>query len=133
MPGKKPKATSSGNSSTTKGVVAKPIKNFALYHTFNVNIPTKDLTIKQKDIIEKKIPDLSEEEVVMMTMLITEDARLFNNYKPLFSGVELPYDGIEMTDEEGKKIIRFDLESFPIRLRWVLLKFIGMVCGKSFI
>lgn len=105
---------------------------YHLYQTFLGNIPTKDLTKKQKEVVQGKIKDLDEKQIETMIMLITEDARLNNNYKPLFSNVELPYGGFQNEEKDGNTNIEFDLEKFPIRLKWVLLKFIGMVDGKVY-
>lgn len=106
-------------------------KAYHLYQTFLGNIPVKDLTKKQKAAIQEKIKDMDEKQVETMIMLITEDARLNNNYKPLFSNVELPYGGYQK-EEDGVENIEFDLEKFPIRLKWILLKFVGMIDGKVY-
>jgi len=89
-----------------------------LYYTLNSNISKKDLPEGKKIELIKKISKLNQEQIEAFFLLICEHQKIENgiDYK------SIPYGGIKQ-----KSGVQFDLQSFPIQLRWILYKFIDIV------
>ena len=98
------------------------IEPYSLYQTFNCKLPKTDMTIEQKEKLVHYSNSLYSHQKIAFVRLIVEHSRLNN----LFSHTNAPYG---LIIEEGDSSLTFDLENFPIELRWILWKFFEM-CGE---
>lgn len=97
---------------------------YPLYSTLNVNIKKKDMPRTKKIELVGKLNKMTKTQHEAVLMLICEHARCVENYsfsKPNFS---LPYKASIV-----KQDAKFDLESLPPELKWILYKF-SQVCEK---
>ena len=93
-----------------------------LYYTLNANLPKKDLTVKNKNILLNSIPKLTKDQLEQVFLLICEHQKVKRGTDYNSENIVIPYGGT--SENLG---IQFDLTKFPIELRWVLFKFIDIV------
>ena len=96
-----------------------------LYQTFNCNIPKTDIKKIDKINILNAVKKLNYESSEMFFLLIYEHYIRNNEVREV--KVLTPY-GSKYSKEE--KTITFNLSSFPIPLRHILMKFINMIQSK---
>lgn len=95
------------------------MNTFPLYNTLAVNIPKKDLTVRQKADFMKKIKDIGETGHELIYLLI-KHYYIITDFRdtPTFS---LPYGGSTIKND-----ICFNLEDLPIPLKHIIYKFVKM-------
>lgn len=98
------------------------MNNFPLYNTLSVNLPTKDLTIKQKSDLVKHLSSFDPEECKLAYALI----RSYYLDKDKGDVLSLPYNPQLSKNKKKQSIIKFDLLDFPIPLRQLLYKFVTL-------
>jgi len=98
--------------------------NFPLYDSLSKDLPTKDLTVKQKEEFVDSIQNMDQNGKNLVYTLIqfyfmeNEDDSLVED--------ELPYDGIRENGERGLKNLTWVFTDFPTPLRHILYKFSRM-------
>jgi hypothetical protein len=96
------------------------INPYSLYQTFNCNLQTTDLPFDQKEKLKEYVDLLYDDQKTAFVRLIIEHARLSgDNILP----DSPPYKG-ELSESDGS--INFNIENFPINLKWILWKFFEM-------
>ena len=99
------------------------IQPYSLYQTFNANLPKTDLSIEQKTSLSKYTDALYDHQKIAFIRLIIEHARISGEK---VDSVSPPYTStLKHTDK-----IEFDMNLFPIPLKWILWKFFEM-CGAA--
>lgn len=92
------------------------MNNFPLYTTLSSKLPSKDLTVKQKNEIVKQIASFGEEQHKIIYTLI----RCYYLDKDRGDFLSLPY-GAHLSK---LNTVEIDLLELPIPLRHILFKFI---------
>lgn len=93
------------------------MSRFPLYDSLYKDIPINDLTLVQKKMFMKKILkiDMNGHEIIYALIKMYQVLNEENNM------IALPYKGLYYS-----KDISFDLDLFPVSLKHILLKFIGV-------
>ena len=99
------------------------MNNFPLYNSLIQNIPTKDLSVKQKEEFIKKVQNIDTKGRDLILALI-QFYRIENNKEDIKSSI--PYNGISEVTKENTENLTWSLGDFPIKLRNILYKFIIM-------
>lgn len=99
----------------------KKMSNFPLYDNLERNLPKKDLTVKQKEKIIKKIEDIDNKGRDLIVALI-QFYYIKNEHKEL--NEDLPYKGIRTKIKKDIEDITWSFTDFPIKLRHILYKFV---------
>jgi hypothetical protein len=99
---------------------------FTLYQTLCCNIPKKEPTLTQKKELAGAIDNLYEHQKVIFIRLIIEHFRVSNKESSNLDIMKIPYEGTE--DQNG---ISFDVEKFPVQLKWILLNFLKVCLGDT--
>jgi hypothetical protein len=94
---------------------------YSLYQTFDANIPSTNLLVKDKKYLVEACSKLNRDQKIAFSRLILEHARLENI--EVLDG--LPYGG-NSTDTKTE----FNLENLPNHLKWILLKFVK-ICDEN--
>jgi|SRR5579862_3365585 len=98
------------------------IESYSLYQTLDKNIPITDLTIKEKNQLKSDVSTFQEPQKIAFIRLIIEYSRINDNNVNI---KKIPYSTEIATDN-----FEFDVDNFPIKLRWILLKFCN-VCSQE--
>lgn len=94
--------------------------SYILHSTFK-NLPTHDLSSKQKRKLCKALTSLEDEEKKKAVfLLIAEHARLESGEIDIGNYI-VPYEGVAKHDN-----ISFNIEKIPISLKWILWKFMNI-------
>ncbi len=96
---------------------------YSLYHTLNQNIPTEKFLSKQKKDLFERHSLLDNEGKEAFLMLICEHARLHSGYVYNSENQKLPYGGLQ----KNRNTV-FTVEKLPPALKWILVKFLDIVC-----
>ena len=99
------------------------MNNFPLYNSLITNIPTKDLSVKQKEEFIKKVQNIDSKGRDLIFALI-QFYRIENNNKDIKNII--PYNGVSEVTKENTENLTWSLGDFPIKLRNILYKFIVM-------
>jgi hypothetical protein len=94
------------------------MSKYALYYTFNKNIPTKDLSSSQKKTFLSKVKSLDDESKRVLISLILEHA----TFNEMEIKNKLPFGCKTKQDT-----VTIDLDKLPLELRWILFKFLNVV------
>lgn len=98
------------------------MNNFPLYNSLINNIPSKDLSVKQKEELIKKVQNIDPKGRDLIFALI-QFYRIENNKD---TKSIIPYNGISEVSKENTENLIWSLGDFPIKLRNILYKFIIM-------
>lgn len=98
-------------------------EKYSLYHTLNQNLPSKKFPVKQKKSLVSRYGTLDEASREAFLMLICEHARIHDDYAYSPYSGNLPYGG----SQKGQDVI-FPFEKLPHELRWILSRFLDVVC-----
>ncbi len=101
------------------------IKPYNLYQSLDVKVPETDLKKTQKKKFTELTADLTENQKISFLKLIIEHARLNDKYNE--NSEIFPYT--ELSKNETTQLI-FDVNEFPLKLRWILFRFLE-VCNKE--
>ena len=96
---------------------------YNLYYTLNQNIPAEKFLSKQKKDLFKRHSQLGQDESQAFLMLICEHAKLCNGHVYNSENFKLPYGGVQ----KGENVM-FIVEKLPSALKWILTKFLDIVC-----
>jgi len=98
---------------------------YSLYHTLNGKLPTTKFTSNHKKDLLKRLSSIDETGKEAVLMLICEHARIHDQF--VYSeNLVLPYGGAQ----KGKDTV-FSLEKLPVDIRWILIKFLNVICKTS--
>ena len=95
--------------------------NFPLYINLAKDLPSKDLTMKQKEDFLSKTRRIDDKGTELLYVLI----RLFEKENTGSNTSDLPYEG-----KPRKNDLIFDLEKFPVSLKHILYKFLNLHCQR---
>lgn len=96
--------------------------NYGLYQTLDYDTPKKDMRSSDKKLLTKNLLKLDDSQKEAVLLLICEHARINDDY--IWNNDEntlpynLKYDKIELM---------FDVNELPIKLKWILNKFIDVI------
>jgi len=96
---------------------------FPLYDNLNQELPTKDLTLKQKDEFSKNILKIDTNGMELIYALIHV---YFMRNESVTEIVDIPYLGTKIENENNNYDVTWEIGNFPIKLRQLLYKFISM-------
>ena len=96
---------------------------FPLYDNLVQELPTKDLTLKQKDEFSKNILKIDTNGMELIYALIHF---YFIRNESATEIVDLPYAGTKIENEHNNYDITWEIGNFPIKLRQLLYKFVSM-------
>ena len=97
--------------------------SFPLYDSLAKNIPKKDLTVKQKEDISKKLGTIDDNGRNLVYALIQFSAAADAG---TLSSEELPYGGIREKATKGLENVTWNFLDLPQNLRHILYKFIKL-------
>ena len=97
---------------------------FTLYQTLCCNLPKKEPTLTQKKELINTVNKLYEHQKVVFVRLIIEHFRI--NNEDITDILHVPYEGTE--DDKG---ISFNVDNFPVQLKWILLNFLKVCVGDT--
>ena len=99
--------------------------SYTLYDTLSVKIQREQLSSQEQKELKKYISMCEDsEKKKAILLLIIEHAIRTSSFKVRPRKLSLPYD---IENDETDNLIEFDLESIPIQLQWILLKFLRNV------
>jgi hypothetical protein len=98
------------------------MSKFPLYDSLSKDLIDKDLTLSQKRVFIKRITKIDNNGYDLVYALIRMYQVENNEENTSFT---LPYNGIFVDTD-----INFDLDKFPIDLKQILFKFLGVHIGK---
>lgn len=105
---------------------------FPLYDNLLQDLPTKELTQKQKDEFIKNISKIDTNGLELIYSLIHF---YFIRNEEYSSIVDVPYNGTKVENENDKYDVSWDIDNFPVKLKQLLYKFVSMhiknVCENS--
>jgi hypothetical protein len=97
------------------------MSNFPLYDSLSKDIPTKDLSVKEKETLIDNIKGIDKKGQELIYALI-QFHNIENNDERLCSN--LPYNGNKELNKNGNSDLSWTLTKLPINLRHVLNKFV---------
>jgi len=97
--------------------------NYGLYQTLENVFYKKDLTAAQKNKLIQKIKELNHKQQTALFRLICEYAKINDGF--IFQNNEhIPYEG-EINP------LSYDLSKLPVKLRWMVWKFVDALDSKE--
>lgn len=93
---------------------------YSLYQTFDENIPDRNLTTKETNLLIKNMKILDLDQKIACLRLIIEHSVVCDDIASVPD--DLPFGGVETDDGSPS----FSLTAFPIELKWILFKFTEM-------
>lgn len=96
-------------------------RNYPLYHTLTKVIPSTTMKKTQLSQLKTKLEELDDYSCKAVLMLIAEHSRVEDGQSFDTANITIPYKG----NQVGKDV-KFDLEYFPNKLKWVLWKFVNL-------
>ncbi len=122
------------------------IANYSLYQSFSQNMPKSNLTVNDKEFLEKSISKLTAEQNIAIFRLMLEHSRVSNADSNTIV-TEIPYNGVEsneVADDTSKcggagKVgtnevtggVTFEFKNIPRELQWIILKFVKVCLTES--
>jgi ABC-type oligopeptide transport system substrate-binding subunit len=92
---------------------------YSLYYTINTDIPTTNMTTKQKKELVGFLSALTDENDKKAVLLLVCEHWKVSTQQPFdLKEISLPYEG----KQTGKDVV-FNLDAFPPELQWILWKF----------
>lgn len=91
---------------------------YPLYHTLNKNVKNTAMTKTENGKLLKKLAVLDEESKKAIVLLITEHARVTEDFIVNVEKPKLPY-GMK----QNKENVEINMEKLPNSLKWILWKF----------
>lgn len=95
------------------------MSNFPLYNSLVKDIPTKDLTVKQKEDFIDKIQNIDNTGRDLVYALIQ-----FYRIENGDVSCDIPYKGVSEKINKNTENLSWTFTDFPIKLRYILYKFI---------
>lgn len=95
---------------------------FSLYYTLNRDVPEKDLNKKQYTEFIEKISQMTVNQHKSILLLLFEHALVCGDINYDSEELSIPYNC-----ESTNNGIQFNLDNFPISLKWIVFKFLGIV------
>ena len=92
---------------------------YPLYHTLNKNIESRDMTKQEEYSMTERIKSMEEPSIKAILMLIIEHSRINGDGEFYSNNIVLPYNG-----SQNEKDVVFQINKLPIRLKWIIWKFI---------
>lgn len=107
-----------GDAVTTSG--PRYPKHFQLYYTLNRDFQERDLNKSEKEFLRNKLTELKQNRKGLEAFVLL----IFEHYFVEHGEIpkEVPYGG-----KQTREGCSFDIESFPVKLRWILYKFTNVV------
>lgn len=95
------------------------IKPYSLYQTLKDNIPSKNITLKDKKYIINNVNTLNIDQKTAFTRLVIEHFRLQDD------GIDSDTNNNSIfSEQKSSENIEFNINDIPKDLLWILLKFI---------
>lgn len=98
--------------------------SFPLYDRLAQDIPSKDLTCKQKQEFMEKVRNIDNNGFELIYVLVQTYNKIYNDEE---LSTSLPYNGkLDKTKKKGEENVTWNFLDFPQKLRYILYKFIIM-------